>query len=104
MPTPSDGCAIEDEARYYSSHDKNGQIGWWLLGDSDDGKSRMVAEVEQNTADAKYSRPVFEAIASWQIYHFHDTSGTAAMRKYEIVQDNRVLRTDAANIGPFCLI
>lgn len=103
VPTPSDGCAIEDEARYYSSHDKNGQSGWWLLGDSDDGKSRMVAEVEQNTADAKYSRPVFEAIASWQIYHFHDTSSTAAMRKYEIVQDNRVLRTDAANIGPFLL-
>ncbi|MBR9856237.1 MAG: AAA family ATPase [Gammaproteobacteria bacterium] len=99
VPTPSNDCAIEDEARYYS----HSQSGWWLLGDSNDGKSRMVAEVEQNAANAKYSRPVFEAIASWQIYHFHDTSSTAAMRKYEIVEYDRVLDTDAANIGPFLL-
>ena len=51
----------------------------------------------------KKSRPVYEAIASWQKYHFHDTSSTAGMRHYEIVQDNSVLRMDAANIAPFLL-
>jgi predicted ATPase len=99
VPTPNDGCAIEDEARYYSG----GATGWWLLGDSEDGKSKMAEEVKQNKSDAKYSRPVYESIASWQIYHFHDTSSTAGMRNYEIVQDNAVLRADAANIGPFLL-
>lgn len=99
VPTPSDKCAIEDEARYYAG----GHSGWWSLGDSDDGKSKMVAEVLDKTSDAKYSRPVFDAITSWQIYHFHDTSGTASMRHYEIVQDNKVLREDASNIAPFLL-
>ncbi len=99
VPTPADGCAIEDEARYYSG----GATGWWELGDSDDGKSKMVAEVLNNQSDAQYSQPVFDAIAAWQIYHFHDTSSTTGMRNYEIVQDNKVLRTDAANIGPFLL-
>uniref|UniRef100_UPI001EDF9D07 AAA family ATPase n=1 Tax=Xenorhabdus bovienii TaxID=40576 RepID=UPI001EDF9D07 len=99
VPTPADSCAIEDEARYYAK----GATGWWLLGDSDDGSSRMVAEIENNYSDAQYSKLVYDAIASWQIYHFHDTSATAGMRKYEIVQDNKTLRTDASNIGAFLL-
>lgn len=99
VPTPNNGCAIEDEARYFSG----GKFGWRDMGDSDDGKSKMVEEVQQNKPDAKYSRPIYNAIRSWQIYHFHDTSATAAMRGYEIVQDNAILRADAANIGPFLL-
>lgn len=99
VPTVKNTCSIEDEARYY----KHGKTGWWELGDSEDGKSHMVAEVKENRSDARYSKPVFDAISSWQIYHFHDTSSTAGMRHYEIVQDNKVLRSDAANIGPFLL-
>ncbi len=99
VPTAKDTCSIEDEARYY----QYGNTGWWRLGDSDDGTSRMVAEVTQGTSDAKYSQPVYDAISSWQIYHFHDTGSTAGMRHYEIVQDNKSLRTDASNIGPFLL-
>jgi predicted ATPase len=99
VATPNDQCAIEDEARYY----RGGQSGWQVLGDSDEGKSKMVAEVKQKKSDAKFSQPIYDAIASWQIYHFHDTSSTAAMRGYEIVQDNKGLRTDAANIGAFLL-
>ena len=99
VPTPADELALEDEARYYAA----GNTGWWVLGDSNDGKSKLVAEVLENQTDARYSRPVYDAIASWQIYHFHDTSSTAGMRNYEIVQDNKQLRTDAANIAPFLL-
>lgn len=99
VPTPKDTCSIEDEARYY----QDGSSGWWELGDSNEGESRMVVEVTQNKRDAQYSQPIYDAIASWQIYHFHDTSATAAMRHYEIVQDNQSLRTDASNIGAFLL-
>ncbi|MEV3811452.1 AAA family ATPase [Aeromonas allosaccharophila] len=99
VPTPADELALEDEARYYAA----GNTGWWVLGDSNDGKSKLVAEVLENQPNARYSRPVYDAIASWQIYHFHDTSATAGMRNYEIVQDNKQLRTDAANIAPFLL-
>ncbi|HBE6261668.1 TPA: AAA family ATPase [Escherichia coli] len=99
VPTPADGCAIEDEARYFAS----GRHTWWELGDNEEGKSRMVAEITEKHPDARYSQPIYDAIASWQIYHFHDTSMTAGMRKYEIIQDDKVLRMDAANIGPFLL-
>ena len=91
VATPNNGCAIEDEVRYYA----HGSTGWWLLGDSDDGRSKIVSEVKkQHTSDAKFSQPIYEAISAWQIYHFHDTSATAAMRNYEIVEDNIMLRMD----------
>ncbi len=99
VPTPANGCALEDEACYYSG----GSTDWWLLGDSEDGTSHMVEEVKKQKSDAKYSQPVYDAISSWQIYHFHDTSSTATMRNYEIVEDNKVLRTDASNIAPFLM-
>jgi len=44
---------------------------------------------------------VREAISNWMIYHFHDTSASAPMRRYEIVEDCHRLRSDASNIAPF---
>lgn len=44
---------------------------------------------------------VHEAIASWVVYHVHDTSFTAPMRRECSVADHRELRPDASNIAPF---
>lgn len=99
VPTAQNSCAVENEARYYEL----GRTGWRELGNSPSGISLMAQEIKQQRSDAQYSKPVYDAIMSWQIYHFHDTSGTAGMRHYEIVEDNQQLRSDAANIGPFLL-
>jgi predicted ATPase len=98
-PGPSEDLFLKDEARYYEP----GKTGWWEMGDSPDGKSLLVKEAKGDSPDSQYSRPVYNSISSWQIYHFHDTSPTAAMRHYEIIQDNKVLRYDASNIAPFLL-
>lgn len=94
-----DTCRIENEARYYAP----GSTGWWNLGDSYDGTSKMADEVKNNGSDAEKSKPVYLKIKSWQIYHFHDTSANSPMRKYEILEDDDVLRNNASNIGPFLL-
>lgn len=91
--------ALEDEARYY----RHSRSRWWELGSSGDNRALLVKEAKGKSRDSQYSRPVYEAIRSWKVYHFHDTSSTAAMRHEEIVQDNKVLRSDAANIAPFLL-
>lgn len=96
---PFEEAILTNEARYYEP----GAKGWWQLGNSPDGTSQLVKEAKGDSKNSKYSRPVYEAISSWQIYHFHDTSANAAMRHYEIVQDNKVLRFDAANIAPYLL-
>jgi predicted ATPase len=44
---------------------------------------------------------VYDAISRWVVYHFHDTSSSAPMRRSEIVEDCDRLRGDAANIAPF---
>lgn len=46
---------------------------------------------------------VFSAVSSWVVYHVHDTSSTAPMRRDCSVRDFRELRPDAGNIAPFLL-
>lgn len=98
-PGPGTKFSLEDEARYYEP----GTTGWWNLGTSGDNRSLLVKEATGTSQDSKYSKLVYEAIRSWRIYHFHDTSATAPMRHEEIIQDKKALRSDAANIAPFLL-
>lgn len=99
VPGAKEDFSITNEARYY----ERGTTGWWELGDSDDGTSRLVHEVKNITTDSKYGIHVYNAVTSWQIYHFHDTNSDAGMRHYEIVQDNKKLRYNGANIAPYLL-
>ena len=98
-PTVQGTFLLSDEARY----DAASKQPWCALGYSPDGVPRLVKEIREHSADAPYSAPVYEAIMSWRVYHFHDTSATAPMRRYAIVQDTNTLRSDASNIAPFLL-
>jgi predicted ATPase len=44
---------------------------------------------------------VYEAISSWVVYHFHDTSLSAGVRRQKPINDNEVLRPDAENLAAF---
>lgn len=57
------------------------------------------------TADERFIPSVsgLPLLTDWKVYHFHDTTGFAPMRRSEIVEDNQYLRSDAANIAPFLL-
>ncbi|MCP5021632.1 MAG: AAA family ATPase [bacterium] len=98
-PGPLESAFLTDEERFY----EHGQTGWWNLPASGSCLSSLVKEAKSSSDQSKYSKPVYDTIASWQIYHFHDTGPTASMRHAEIVQDNKVLRSDAANIAPYLL-
>lgn len=41
------------------------------------------------------------AIQSWQIYHFHDTSDTAKVKRQHAINDNLALKSDAENLAPY---
>lgn len=98
-PGPSENALLCNESRYYV----HATYKWWSLGDSPDGQSLLVAEAKGNSQDRKNSWPVYEAASSWQIYHFHDTSQSAGMRHYCIIQHNKKLEVDASNIAPYLL-
>lgn len=44
---------------------------------------------------------VYRSISSWVVYHFHDTSSTAGVRREQQINDNAVLRADAENLAAF---
>lgn len=44
---------------------------------------------------------VFNAVSSWVVYHFHDTSATAGVRRQGPVNDNEFLRPNAENLAAF---
>jgi predicted ATPase len=44
---------------------------------------------------------IHEAVSGWVVYHVHDTSSTAAMRREPSPHDYRELRPDASNLAAF---
>lgn len=44
---------------------------------------------------------VFDAISNWVVYHFHDTSITAGVRRPRPINDDEKLRPDADNLAAF---
>ncbi len=43
----------------------------------------------------------YDAISGWKVYHFHDTSDTAGVKRLCAVHDNEFLRMDASNLAAF---
>ncbi len=44
---------------------------------------------------------VLEAMQSWEVYHFHDTSPSARVKQLGDLHDNERLRSDAGNLAAF---
>jgi len=44
---------------------------------------------------------VFTAVSSWVVYHFHDTSTTAGVRRQSPINDNESLHPNAENLAAF---
>lgn len=43
----------------------------------------------------------YNSIANWKVFHFHDTSSTAGVKRQGAVHDNEYLRPDASNLAAF---
>lgn len=59
-------------------------------------KDNYTAESKSNGAEHCYT-----SIANWKVYHFHDTSDTAGVKRLCSVHDNANLRSDASNLAAF---
>lgn len=75
------GNAGDKTTNYGSGHKESGLIG-------------------QNGGIPQY---VLGGIGSWQLYHFHDTSDDAAVKKIGDLNDDLELRHDAGNLAAFLL-
>lgn len=58
-------------------------------------------EANLKNSSEPVARFVRSAVESWRIYHFHDTSDTALSKQNHPINDNLLLKPDAANIAAF---
>lgn len=51
----------------------------------------------------EFSRPgySYNSIANWKVFHFHDTSETAGVKRWAAVHNNEFLRSDASNLAAY---
>lgn len=66
-----------------------------------DRTSDLVREGDEPPWNLGDRRRVREAVESWGIYHFHDTSLRSGMRRFHLVEDDEGLRPDGSNLAPF---
>lgn len=97
-PTADEKFLISEERKYVTTN--------WRSYGSPSEESRLYDEREERSMNGQRNgigHFVYQSIARWMVYHFHDTSASAPMRRSEIVEDHQKLRGDAANIAPFLL-
>lgn len=99
-PTVDGGLAFEEENVFF-----DGLYGkkWIRLG-SGQTESRLGIVYNEKKYTGTQGDMVsysFESISSWKIFHFHDTSDTAGVKRYGSLHDNTFLRPDASNLAAF---
>lgn len=63
-------------------------------------ESRLREEI-QHGRPANIAAFCYRAISGWKVYHFHDTTETALVKRPGALHDNASLRSDAANLAAF---
>lgn len=59
------------------------------------------AESKLQAARDSYSKNVRGPVSNWRVYHFHDTSDTAKVKRLHAANDNLRLKQDAANLAAY---
>lgn len=97
-PTVDEKFLISEDRKYVSTN-------WRSYGGLSE-ESRLYNERNKKSANGNWNGVghfVYDSISNWMVYHFHDTGYSSPMRRFEIVEDYRKLRGNAANIAPFLL-
>ncbi len=66
-------------------------------------ESRLNDQIALGNKTKPICEYIYSAISRWVVYHVHDTSNTAAMRRQCTVRDFEVLQADGGNLPAFLL-
>ena len=96
-PTASGTLQIASERGAFDGH-------WKPIGS---GNLESLLKTHWRRIDPESSRGwgvpqyIYESISSWTVYHFHDTSSLAPMRRDQSLRDIEKFRHDASNVASF---
>lgn len=65
------------------------------------GSGHKESNLMENSQSKKIASYVYDSLKSWKVYHFHDTSDTAKVKRIGSINDNQYLRPDASNLAAF---
>ncbi|SFB99537.1 AAA family ATPase [Spirosoma endophyticum] len=94
LPAEGDRLIIENEEIVASV--QNPAIGY-----EGDTIATGSTESQLSKNDLWFSRLIREVLADWRVYHFHDTSTEAPVKKLSDITDTSFLRADAGNLAAF---
>lgn len=96
-PTIDGGLTFSNESLYFDGPYYGEK--WISLG-SGHSEAKLKKEFEKRNkgTEADYC---YSSISSWRVYHFHDTSDTAGVKRNSSVHDCDYLRTDASNLAAY---
>jgi predicted ATPase len=64
-------------------------------------KEAILKEKYKNGGDGSIADYCYSSISNWKVFHFHDTSDTAGVKRIGSLHDNNYLRSDASNLAAF---
>lgn len=91
-PTDNDKLFFKKESAMF-----NKTYGGWYPAFAETGHTATNLLKNKETV-TKY---VKESMENWIVYHFHDTSSTAGVKRFCNLNDNFILRHDASNLAAF---
>ncbi len=95
-PTAEDGFTFADESFIYQGIKTPCKL---VLSS---GKSEsMLLKKNSEESLVKVPENCYSSISSWKVFHFHDTSDTAGVKRLCSLHDNAYLRSDASNLAAF---
>ena len=65
------------------------------------GTGHKEARLKEKAISENIAMYCYKSIARWKVYHFHDTSDTAGVKRLGSLHDNIYLRFDASNLAAF---
>jgi|SRR5690554_377436 len=96
-PTVDSGFTFASEKIYFAGPYYGEK--WIRLGNGhSEAKLKSKFETTSKGSEVDYC---YSSIAYWKVFHFHDTSVTAGMKRWGAVHDNEFLRSDASNLAAY---
>lgn len=99
QPTADNRLVFADEATFF-----RGQLGPIRRSVGSGHTEAKLKDLKDDPGiRARHGVPhyVYDAVSSWVVYHFHDTSATAGVRRQGAINDNVSLRPNADNLAAY---
>lgn len=94
LPTDDDSFVIDREIVYFQDKERYSSPYNTVI-----ATGTKESKLKEHTKGVPYF--AYKALSSYRVYHFHDTSDSAAVKATGDIGDNNFLRPDAANLAAF---